>query len=192
MKIKAAPGKVIVRFRPYEREGKIIIPDRHKPESCEATIVSDGDGEWPEGQTCIVSIMQGEYFRLDENSEDRLCHVKRSGVLMLTIRNGDRTEKCWPAHRAILTTKEEPEKELAGGLIQWPQAFEKRRDYGTILAVGPGVLDLQEGDIAHFPWDKAMGFKIDGMDALLVYEKDVAGFSRVEQNDVPRGTMEVA
>lgn len=79
MKIRALPGKVIVKFKPYERDGLIELPDSVQLPSVEAEVVHDGDGELEAGTRVIVSRMDGEYFDL---GGEQLCKVKKASLLM--------------------------------------------------------------------------------------------------------------
>lgn len=78
--IRALPKKAIVKFLPWKREAVIEIPDSIQPNSTDAVVVSDGDGELPAGRRVIVSRMDGEYFDL---GGEQLCTVPKDALLLM-------------------------------------------------------------------------------------------------------------
>jgi hypothetical protein len=79
MKLRAVPGKVIVKFQPYKRDGVIEIPDSIQLPSVEAEVVSDGDNELEPGAKVVVSRLEGENFSY--NGEE-FCTVDSDSILM--------------------------------------------------------------------------------------------------------------
>ena len=174
--ILAAPGKVIVKFRPYRRDGLIEIPDRHKPESCEAEIVHDSNGEWQPGLLVIVSTLDGTYWKPDEE-EDRICTIKRQSVLMAFTEKDGKIETIRPLQRAVITTFEEPAGEISGFAI--PSQFQRYQNEGKVLATGPGDWEFREGVTIYFERIYATKLAIDGKKALYVPEKLIYGLQEM-------------
>ena len=72
--IRATRGYAIVAFVPYRRFGQIVVPDKHKEESCEAIMVDDATGYClPAGTKVVCSRGDGTYFEVEGI---RFCRIK--------------------------------------------------------------------------------------------------------------------
>ncbi len=164
--MKAISGRVIVKFRKYRREGVMVLPDRHMPESVEGEIVHDSEGEWEPGLQVICSRMDGIYHELDGVN---YCTLKRKSVFMAFTEKDGKIDTLRPLQRAVITTNEEPIRKDGGFFI--PEMLTRFENKGKVLAVGPGEWDFSEGAVVHFDQKQAAAIKIDGRDAMYVPEK---------------------
>lgn len=167
--VTAAPGKVIVKFRPYRREGLIDIPDTRKPESCEAEIISDSQGEWEPGLTVIVSTLDGTYWP----NEPDVCTLKRNSILMAFTEKDGKITTLRPLQRAVIATFEAPIG--SNGWLTIPDQYQRYENKGSILAIGPGDWDFREGCMIYFDRQRATKLIIDGKKALYVPENLIYG-----------------
>lgn len=162
--MKAPPGKCIVSFHKYRREGVIIVPDKHQPQSVECTVICDSGGEW-EGLDAIASLMDGIYF---EHENLRYCVLKRKSILMFFTEKDGKIATLRPATRAVIIEDQGRVEKV--DRFYMPENDNRTRPYGKVLAVGPGRWDFKEGDTIHFDASRAVGIAIDGKKALFVFE----------------------
>lgn len=175
--MKAPSGKAIVQFLPYRREGQIEIPDRYKPESCEAVVVDDSSGETKPGEKVIVSTMDGTYF---EQGDVRYCTVKCESLFIRFTEDGNgRIATMEPLGKRVITTDEQAKDEVSGFHV--PDAYRKPENNGIVLAIGKCRQEFNVGDKVYFEQKRAVQLKIDGKKAMLVPEKLIIGFTKMKE-----------
>ena len=165
---KAPPGKVIVRFHKYRREGTIVVPDRYAPQPVECTIISDSKGEW-DGKLAIASLMDGIYIEVDRVE---YCVLKRKSMLLFYTEGADgKIATVRPVARAVITT--DPGRVEKQGRFFTPENENRFPPFGKVICMGPGQWDFNPGDTIHFDRSKAIVLGIDGKRALLIYEEHI-------------------
>lgn len=163
---KATHGKVIVKFHAYRRNGKMIIPDKHKPQPVECTIIDDSKGgEW-NGLLAIAALSDGTYF---EHEDETYCVMQRRSILLFYTEANGKTVTVRPALRGVIV-EDKGYVEMMGSFFL-PQ--DRKPPFGRVLAVGPGRWDFREGDVVHFDRNKALGLTIDEKKAIFVFESSV-------------------
>lgn len=84
--------------------------------------------------------------------------------------------KVLPLRSKILIKVDSPEKTTKSGIIL-PEVAQEKVNYASVIAVGPGTenepMNLKVGD--HIMFDKYAGteIKIDGIEHLIINQKDV-------------------
>jgi len=88
-----------------------------------------------------------------------------------------------PLHDRVLVKRLESEAKTAGGIIL-PDTAQEKPSEGEVLAVGTGVrgedgkvtpLDVKAGDKVLFGKWSGTEVKVDGVDLLIMQEKDIMG-----------------
>ncbi len=70
----------------------------------------------------------------------------------------------------LMVELENPENTTSSGLIV---ADEKPKDRGTVVAVGPDVLDISVGDKIVFKMTGAQEMEVDGKKCAIIVAEDV-------------------
>lgn len=168
MKIKAPPGKVIVKFHPFRHHGVILRADRYMPQSVECTVISDSRGEW-EGLLAIASLCDGTYFEVEDV---KYCVLQRKSMLLFYTDGPDgTTDTIRPATRGVIIEDRGRVQKI--GMFWAPENDNRFEGFGKVLAVGPGQWDFKSGDIVHFDRSKAVVLGIDGRRALFIFEPNI-------------------
>lgn len=86
-----------------------------------------------------------------------------------------------PLSDRVIVQKLEPEEKTSGGIVLPDTAREKPQE-GKVIAVGPGALDekgqrkpmeVKDGDIVLYAKYSGTEVKIDGVEYLIISERDI-------------------
>ena len=86
-----------------------------------------------------------------------------------------------PLHDKVLVQKLEAQEKTSGGIVLPDTAREKPQE-GKVIAVGPGAvdekgqrkpIDVKEGDVVLYAKYSGTEVKIDGVEYLILSEKDI-------------------
>ncbi len=90
-------------------------------------------------------------------------------------------KKLKPLNDKVIVQKLDPEEKTSGGILLPDTAREKPQE-GKIVAVGPGAvddkgqrkpMDLKDGDLVLYAKYSGTEVKIDGIEYLIISEKDI-------------------
>ena len=69
----------------------------------------------------------------------------------------------------VLVAAAPKETETAGGIILSSEVKATASEPGVVIAKGPEVTWLEQGDTVYLQWDKSMPVRIKGQDAVIVH-----------------------
>lgn len=64
----------------------------------------------------------------------------------------------------------------ANGLVD-PAQYEDKPEFGVIISIGTGVLELKAGDVVRFGKYSSEVIRTNGEDYFIVREEDVSGYA---------------
>src|SRR5512144_820253 len=88
-----------------------------------------------------------------------------------------------PLHDRVVVTRIDPEAKSAGGIII-PDTAQEKPSQGEVVAIGPGgrdeagkliPIDIKVGDRVLFGKWSGTEVKIDGVELLIMQERDIMG-----------------
>lgn len=68
----------------------------------------------------------------------------------------------------VLVAAAPKEKTTEGGIILSSEVKATASEPGVVIAAGPDVEHLKQGDTVYLSWDKSMPVRIGGQDAVIV------------------------
>jgi len=81
--IQVLGKNILLKFRTWEHDGMIVIPEKSKPQPVEADVIAVGPGVDPAieiGTKVIASRLAGTYVQYDGV---KLCLMPESGILLI-------------------------------------------------------------------------------------------------------------
>ena len=78
----------------------------------------------------------------------------------------------------VLVAAAPKETKTEGGIILSSEVKATASEPGVVIAIGPNVLDIVQGDTVYLSWDKSMPVRIGGQDAVMVAAEHIKAVIR--------------